>query len=437
MLLWKYGRSDLVKQMSLDDELAAESKSRPAPADTPPEQLADDLEAMGPTFVKLGQVLSSRPDLLPDAYLKALARLQDKVKPFPYAEVEQIVEAELGVRISKAFSRFDPEPIAAASLGQVHAAALRDGREVVVKVQRPDVAQQVAEDFEVLAEIAGFLDEHTEFGRRHRFVAMLEELRIVDPARAQLRARSAEPGRDGQEPGGIRADPGAAAGRATTARKRVLTMDYVQRPEDHQDSARWRASSSTARRWPRSCSRPISSRCWSTACSTPIRIPATSSSPTTAASRCSTSAWSATPRRACRRTCSRCCSPISEGKGEELADADLPDQREERGLRRGRLPQAHRAARGRSRKDQALQADQRRAGTLLEVTRIAADIGLYVPSELTLLGKTLLQLDEVGKILDPEFDPNAAIRRNVADLMSRAAAEGHAARAASSRRCSR
>src|SRR6185369_14561740 len=108
-----------------------------------------------------------RPDLLPDPYLKALARLQDKVKPFSFAEVEEIVTSELGARISKAFSRFDPEPIAAASLGQVHAAALRDGRPVVVKVQRPHIAKQIADDFEVLAEIAEFLDTHTELGKRH------------------------------------------------------------------------------------------------------------------------------------------------------------------------------------------------------------------------------------------------------------------------------
>ena len=79
-LLWKYGRSDLVKQMAIDDQLAAEKEKEPTDAgETPPEQLADDLEAMGATFVKLGQVLSSRPDLLPTPYLKALARLQDKV----------------------------------------------------------------------------------------------------------------------------------------------------------------------------------------------------------------------------------------------------------------------------------------------------------------------------------------------------------------------
>ena len=107
LLLWKYGRSDLVQQMGADDALDGE-QAKAAPGDVPPEQLADDLEAMGPTYVKLGQVLASRPDLLPEPYLKALARLQDKVKPFSYEEVEQIVTAELGVKISKAFSSFDP-----------------------------------------------------------------------------------------------------------------------------------------------------------------------------------------------------------------------------------------------------------------------------------------------------------------------------------------
>ena len=179
-LLWKYGRSDLVRRMAIDGEsIAQETIASGNAVQTPPEQLADDLEAMGPTFIKLGQVLSSRPDLLPVPYVKALARLQDKVKPFPYAEVEQIVESELGVKISKAFSRFDMQPIAGASLGQVHAAALRDGREVVVKVQRPHVALQVAEDFEVLAEIAGLLDHHTDFGKRHRLRETLDEMRTA------------------------------------------------------------------------------------------------------------------------------------------------------------------------------------------------------------------------------------------------------------------
>ena len=150
-LFWKYGRSDLVQKMSADNGFQLDEIKAAAPGDAKPEQLVDDLEEMGPTYIKLGQVLAGRPDLLPPAYTKALARLQDSVKPFPYEEVERIVVSELGVRISKGFARFDVTPLAAASLGQVHTAALRDGREVVVKVQRPDIRQQIAEDFEVLA----------------------------------------------------------------------------------------------------------------------------------------------------------------------------------------------------------------------------------------------------------------------------------------------
>jgi ubiquinone biosynthesis protein len=85
LLLWKHGRSDLVQQMGIDEAVNSQETKTANASQAMPEQLADDLEAMGPTYVKLGQMLSGRPDLLPEAYLKALARLQDKVKPFSYA----------------------------------------------------------------------------------------------------------------------------------------------------------------------------------------------------------------------------------------------------------------------------------------------------------------------------------------------------------------
>src|SRR3954468_22297858 len=126
-LLVKYGRSDLVKETGLNETLSAEERVTPKEA-AKAEELANDLEKLGPTFVKLGQLLSTRVELLPRAYLQALERLQDNVEPFGFDEVEKIVTAELGVRMSKAFTDFSIQPIASASLGQVHLARLRDGR---------------------------------------------------------------------------------------------------------------------------------------------------------------------------------------------------------------------------------------------------------------------------------------------------------------------
>jgi len=176
MLLIKYGRSDLISAAGLEgsvlpDEIAAETETAPA------EELARDLEKLGPTFIKLGQLLSTRADLMPGPYLDALERLQDSIEPFPYEEVERIVSGELGVRLSKAFADFDPVPLAAASLAQVHRATMRDGRAVVVKVQRPDIREVIVGDLESLGEIAHFLDQHTELGKRYEFDNMLVNLR--------------------------------------------------------------------------------------------------------------------------------------------------------------------------------------------------------------------------------------------------------------------
>jgi ubiquinone biosynthesis protein len=176
MLLIKYGRSDLISAAGLEgsvlpDEIGAESQTAPA------EELAKDLERLGPTFIKLGQLLSTRADLLPGPYLDALERLQDRIEPFPYEEVERIVSGELGVRLSKAFADFDPVPLAAASLAQVHRAYMRNGRAVVVKIQRPDIRDLIVGDLEALGEIGHFLDEHTELGKRYEFENMLVNLR--------------------------------------------------------------------------------------------------------------------------------------------------------------------------------------------------------------------------------------------------------------------
>src|SRR5438874_3369172 len=175
-LLVKYGRSDLVNQSDISPDEGL-SRKQIATADEKAHELAYDLEALGPTFIELGQLLSTRGDLLPEPYLEALERLQDQIEPFPYEEVERIVSSELGGRISKLFIDFNTEPAAAASLAQVHRATMRDGRAVVVKVQRPDIREQIVEDLEALEQVAEFIDAHTEIGKRYEFTNMLADLR--------------------------------------------------------------------------------------------------------------------------------------------------------------------------------------------------------------------------------------------------------------------
>ncbi|WP_337245623.1 AarF/UbiB family protein [Luteimonas sp. gir] len=142
-----------------------------------PEAFVDDLEALGPTFIKIGQALSTRPDMVPPAYLAALERMQDDVAPVPFQVIHAAVEDALGVRINKVFDSFDETPLGSASLAQVHRATLRDGRNIAVKVQRPGIVEQIRDDLDTLARLAGGIDRVTDLGRRVRFADWVHEFR--------------------------------------------------------------------------------------------------------------------------------------------------------------------------------------------------------------------------------------------------------------------
>lgn len=413
-LLWKYGRSDLAQHMGNQDEIDPKELEPESDGKTTPDQLADDLEAMGPTYVKLGQVLSGRPDLLPEPYLKALARMQDKVKPFPFEEVEQIVTAELGVRLSKAFSSFDPVPLAAASLGQVHSAALRDGRLVVVKVQRPNIRSQIAEDFEVLAEIARFLDAHTAKGRRYRFGTIVEEFRVSIQHELNYEREAQNlitMGENLKDFARIQV-PEPVPDYST---KCVLTMDYVRGKKITSVSPLARLDidgAELAEALFKAYLHQVLMDGLFHADPHPGNVFLTDDGRIALLDLGMVGHTTPTMQE----NLIKLLLAISEGKGDEAADLVIRISQKDEDFDqvefRSRVSQLLAKS-----QDQGLQ--QLNVGTtLLEVTRNAAGNGLHVPSELTLLGKTLLQLDEVGKILDPTFDPNASIRRNVGELMS-------------------
>lgn len=149
-----------------------------------PEHLRLALEQLGPTFIKLGQVLSTRPDLLPEPYRQELAALQDSAPPVPGTVIAHLVECELGGPPSEIFTSFDLQPLASASLGQAHTAVLSDGTDVVVKVRRPNVVEQVEQDLEILRNMATRAARHWEVAADYDLIGIADE--FAHTLRAEL-----------------------------------------------------------------------------------------------------------------------------------------------------------------------------------------------------------------------------------------------------------
>ena len=186
-VFWQYGFGYLLDQLGLTALLSLPRRIVRQPALDPisgPERLRLALTALGPTFVKLGQTLSTRPDLLPPAWIEELNKLQDTVPPFPADVAIATIEAELHQPIDTLFRCFEREPLAAASLGQVHGAELPDGTPVVVKVQRPDIQQLVAIDLAILSELAALAQQNTSFGEQYDLVELAWEFGMT--LRAEL-----------------------------------------------------------------------------------------------------------------------------------------------------------------------------------------------------------------------------------------------------------
>ena len=177
-----------IEGVGLDGDQVAEGDAR-AKAEAFRERLVE----LGPAYIKLGQVLSTRPDLLPKPYIDELEHLQDDVPPMSFEDVENTIESELQARISKLFDSFESDPLGSASLGQVHAAVLRDGRGVVVKIQRPNLREQLADDIEFFRELATFLTEHTSAGTRVDLVGVVQQVEraLVDELDYRTEARNA------------------------------------------------------------------------------------------------------------------------------------------------------------------------------------------------------------------------------------------------------
>ena len=413
-LLVKHGRSDWVRDGGIDALLDGEAPV--APEETAEaEELASDLERLGATFVKLGQLLSTRPDLMPEPYIQALSRLQDDVEPFDYEQVEQIVAEELGVRISKAFERFDEEPLAAASLGQVHRASLRDGRLVVVKVLRPGIREQVRTDLEALTEIADFLDRHTEAGERMGFRGMVEEFGRTLTSELDYRREAANLRAIGSSLERFeRIVVPRPVDDYTTSR--VLTMEYVAGTNIDALNPVVKVDLD---------GEGLADELFEAYLQQILVDGLFHADPHPG------NVFLTRDRRiglldlgmvgridgGMQEHLLRLLLALADLDSARAADVALSIGRPLEGsdpepFRRGvaTFVAEHGA-------DSVEQVEVGRA--MLELTRLAASHGVRMPQELTVLGKTLLNLDAVGRTLAPDFRPNEAIRRHASEIMGR------------------
>jgi predicted unusual protein kinase regulating ubiquinone biosynthesis (AarF/ABC1/UbiB family) len=409
-LLLKYGHA----RVATPDPLATELP-KPDADDEAPERLAADLEKLGPTFVKLGQLLSTRADLLPQPYLDALARLQDNVQPFPFEDVQRIVEQELNVRLSKAFSQFDETPTAAASLGQVHRAALRDGRHVAVKIQRPDITEQVRVDLEALLEVAQFLDKHSDVGRRYNVTGIVDEFReaLVSELDYRLEASNLRLIAQNLAEFPSIVVPAPVDGYTTG---KVLTMDYVHGTKVTELSPLTRIdldSRALAETLVRAYLKQIIIDGVFHADPHPGNVFITDDG------RIALIDLGMIGRigTAMQDRLLKLLLAVTSGRGDEAADvlAAIGEKLEgfnEAGFRRDIATMV-------SRYGNETLANLRVGRVFLELQLACGTHSLRAPGELTMLGKALLNLDQVARTLDPAMDVNATIRNDAAELMTR------------------
>lgn len=176
-ILVKHGWGHVAAKLGLSDLLHLRRQVAKEP--TTPVRLLQAIEALGPTFVKFGQLLSTRSDLLPSDYISELSKLQDTAAPVPIEDIKSIIASELGKPVDEIYATFDESPIAAASLGQVHCATLHDGSRVIAKVQRPHIRETIESDIEILYSMARFLEKRWERARTYGLMEVVDEFAIT------------------------------------------------------------------------------------------------------------------------------------------------------------------------------------------------------------------------------------------------------------------
>jgi predicted unusual protein kinase regulating ubiquinone biosynthesis (AarF/ABC1/UbiB family) len=437
-LLYKYGTSDLIQDSGLSERYSVGNQStdgserrsshdwqrngsagssttdvaKANASGSGPESLADDLEAMGPAFIKLGQLLSTRPDFLPEPYLEALTRLQDDAEPVEASEIFRIIEEELGNQPEYLFASFDVEPLATASLGQVHCATMKDGRKVVVKVQRPGVAEQLNNDIEAMEELATVC-ETMRFGRKYQLKHLVESLKHslameVDYRKEADNALSLTSNLAGFENVII---PQPINSLST---HRVLTMEYVDCEKITDMKAR-RLDSSTSSRLANELFKSFLYQVLVHgafhADPHPGNVALTSTNKIVLMDH--GLVVKVAPRL--QSELIKLLLAISDGSGSKaamiaescgIAGENFKSPEFQTDIERIVAANINQSV------------DQLDTGAaLMEIQQAAGRHDLFLPQEVILLGRALMHLERVVSALDPEFDPNEAISKHAMEIM--------------------
>jgi len=413
-LLLKYGLSDIVRHSALSEMLTDEDAALQK-AKSKAEELPGDLEKLGPTFIKLGQFLSTFTDALPTPYQEALTRLQDQVSPFEFDEVERIVSTDLGVRLSKAFTEFDEKPLSAASIAQVHRAVLQNGKTVAVKVQRPKIRQMILTDMEVIRYLAELLDGHTRTREEHRYGRLAEDFRRTILRELDFTREARNLQRFGEN---LKEFPNIQVPQPFDdyTGQRVLTMEYIKgthisglRPFPDSSSDRERLAEEIFRAY----LKQIIIDGFFHADPHPGNVLVTYDGKIAMLDVGIVGYVS----EDLKDSLLKIIVAVSDNEGEKVVNEAIRIAH--------RCDDCNRQDFRREINEIVADQQNRTAGSynmgriVLDVAKASRRNGFIIPGELTVLGKTLLMLDQVGKQLAPQFDPNRVIRDSALSLLQR------------------
>ena len=463
-LFTRYGLADFAREQGLSalaqEEEKARRESNGEDVEATARAFREKLVELGPAYIKLGQVLATRGDLLPAAYIKELETLHDDVEPMAFHEVARLIEAELGAPLEELFPNINIDPLGTASLGQVHAATLPDGRDVVVKVQRPNIRPLLAEDIAFFHELAQFLTDHTEAGKRIDLLGILRQLEraLTDELDYRVEARNGAQFRKRLAEFPHLLVPRIIEGSSTD---KVLTTERIRGTKVSEIPASYRNDldlAALADELTRAYLHQIAVDGHFHADPHPgnifLVLPTDSNPPTPAEvvtyaggiepidgtsriARAEREALELAPAAptllepklalidfgmiahlspSLRDQCVRLLYGLSEDRGDEVADV-LVEMGEP-------LGDFDRSAYQREINELVAQAygadmSELEAGALLnKVITVSYQRGLRLPADLTLLSKTLVHLGGVTRSLDPAFEPSVAIRDNMAEIVA-------------------